>query len=67
MCVCFHMYVCHCEVAPVCAVIAADGRREASNFSPGERRERGRKVLMSRIVVVKLKSPSKKQAPSGSG
>lgn len=42
-------YVCHCEGAPVCAVIAADGGREAANFSSGERRGLGgwRMVLMS--------------------
>lgn len=38
-CVCFHVYACHCEVAPVCAVIAADRGREAANFSSGERQE----------------------------
>lgn len=34
---CFHVYACHCEVAPVCAVIAADRGREAANFSSGEK------------------------------
>ncbi len=42
VCLCFHVYACHCEVAPACAVIAADRGRETANFSSGgkERRER---------------------------
>lgn len=38
MCVC--MCACHCGIAPVCAVLAAEeGRWETANFSSGERKE----------------------------
>lgn len=39
VCECVYVYACHCEVAPVCAAIAADRGRETANFSTGEREE----------------------------
>lgn len=50
-------YVCHCEVAPVCAAIAADRGREMANFSSGGEKggESWRKVLIGNIVAEKKK------------
>lgn len=58
--------MCHCEVAPVCAVIVADRGRERANYSSGEK---WGEVLMSRIFVTELKSTSKetKQTPTKAG
>lgn len=39
VCVRFHVSLCHWEVAPACAVIAADRGREAANFSSGGRQK----------------------------
>ena len=60
------MYACHCEVAPVCAVIAADRGRDAVNFSSGERLEGGEEGFdeQDRCCGAKIPVQKTQQAPS---
>lgn len=44
-----HVFACHGEVAPVCAVLAADRGRQLNLVQVKE--GKGRKVLMSGIIV----------------